>query len=70
MLSDELDANIVADDIDCGDESVILDPTGEFPCSITDVTTGEVYDLTISTGGLIPGGGAKDVSFRVGELQD
>ena len=67
VLSEEIQAEIVADDITCPTEVVVLDDTGEFVCEITDTTTGEVYGLLISTGGLTPGVGVNELTFQVGE---
>ena len=70
VLSEEIQAEIVADDITCPTEAVVLDDTGEFECEITDTSTGEVYGLTVSTGGLTPGVGVNELTFQVGELQN
>lgn len=69
VLSEEIGAEITPDDITCPTEIVVLDDTGDFECAITDTSTGEVYDLTISTGGLTPGVGVNELFFQVGELQ-
>lgn len=66
-LSEEVGATIVADDISCPDDIVVLDDTGIFTCEITDTSTGDVYELTISTGGLEPGVGVRDLEFQIGD---
>lgn len=65
VLSAEVGAEIAADDITCPDDIVILDDSGDFQCEITDVTTGDVYGLTISTGGIEPGVGVKELFFQI-----
>jgi hypothetical protein len=67
VLSEEVGATIVADDIECADGAVVLDETGVVMCTITDTSTGDVYDLTVDTGGLEPGTGARDLSFQIGD---
>ncbi len=67
LLSDEVGATILPEDIECPEGSVVLDDVGDFQCTITDTGTGDVYDLTISTGGLEPGGGARELSFQIGD---
>ena len=67
VLSDEIGATIAADDIECAEGSIVLDDVGDFLCAITDTGTGDVYDLTVSTGGLEPGVGVRDLSFQVGD---
>lgn len=70
VLSKEVGEKIVADDIDCGDESVILDADGDFECEITDPVRGAVYGLIISTGGLDPAAGPTDLYFEVTDQRD
>jgi hypothetical protein len=36
-------------------------------CTITDTGNGDVYELTVSTGGLEPGVGARSLSFQLGD---
>ncbi len=67
VLSEEIGATISPDAIECAEGSVVLDDVGEFECSITDTATGDVYDLTVSTGGLEPGVGVRELSFQVGD---
>ncbi len=67
VLSDEIGVTIVAEDIECAAGSIVLDDVGDFMCSITDTGTGDVYDLTVSTGGLEPGVGVRELSFQVGD---
>jgi hypothetical protein len=67
VLSDEVGATILPDDIECAEGSVILDATGDFVCAITDTGTGDVYDLTVSTGGIEPGVGVRELSFQIGD---
>jgi len=65
-LSEEIGVPVAADDISCPDGSVILDDADAFECEVTDTATGDVYPLTISTGGLEPGVGPRDLQFEVG----
>jgi hypothetical protein len=67
VLSDEVGATILPEDIECAEGSVVLDDVGDFMCSITDTGTGDVYDLTVSTGGLEPGVGVRELSFQIGD---
>jgi hypothetical protein len=67
LLSSEVGAEILPEDIECGDSSVLVDDAGDFVCAITDTATGDVYDLTVSTGGLEPGVGARELSFQIGD---
>ena len=67
VLSDEVGATIQPDDIECADGSIVLDDAGDFRCTITDTSTGDVYELTVSTGGLEPGVGVRDLSFQIGD---
>ncbi len=65
-LSDEIGVPVAADDITCPDGSIILDDDDAFECEVVDTATGDVYPLTISTGGLEPGVGPRDLQFEVG----
>lgn len=67
VLSDEVGSTIAPEDIECADGSIVLDDVGDFLCSITDTGTGDVYDLTVSTGGLEPGVGVRELSFLIGD---
>ncbi len=67
VLSEEVGATILPDDIECAEGSIVLDDVGDFSCTITDTGTGDVYDLTISTGGLEPGVGARELTFQIGD---
>lgn len=67
-LGPEVGATIDPDDISCPDEVVLLDDTGDFLCEITDESTGEVYALQISTGGIEPGVGVRKLDFEITEL--
>lgn len=67
VLSAEVGAEILPADIECAEGSVVLDAEGDFMCTITDTATGDVYDLTVSTGGLEPGVGARELSFQIGD---
>lgn len=66
VLSEEIPATIVADDIECP-EVVLLDDTGDFECEITDSATGTVFGLTVSTGGIEPGEGVRELFFQVSD---
>lgn len=68
VLSAEIGAEILPEDIECADSSVVLDGVGDFQCAITDTGTGDVYDLTVSTGGIQPGGGVRELSFQIGDV--
>lgn len=65
VLGPEVGALIDPADIVCPDEIVLLDDTGDFTCEITDSTTGEVYGLVVSTGGIEPGVGVRQLNFRI-----
>jgi len=67
LLSEEVGVEILVDDIACPDEIVLLDATGDFVCEITDTSTGDVYELTISTGGIEPGEGVRRLDFQIGD---
>jgi len=67
VLSEQVGAEILADDIECAEGSIVLDDVGDFSCAITDTATGDVYDLTVSTGGLEPGVGVRELSFQIGD---
>jgi hypothetical protein len=67
LLSTEVGVEILPDDIECAQSSVVLDASGDFLCAITDTGTGDVYDLTVSTGGIEPGGGVRELSFQIGD---
>jgi hypothetical protein len=67
VLSDELGVPIATDDIECAEGSIVLDDAGDFQCTITDTGTGDVYELTVSTGGIEPGVGVRELSFQVGD---
>ena len=65
-LSEQIGVPVAAEDITCPDGSILLDESGEFECEVVDTATGDVYPLTISTGGLEPGVGPRDLQFEVG----
>ena len=67
VLSAEIGAEVLPEDIECAEGSVVIDEVGDFECAITDTATGDVYDLTVSTGGLEPGVGVRELSFQVGD---
>ncbi len=67
VLSEQNAIEVLPDDIDCGDEAVLLDDAGEFTCEITDTSTGDVYELTVMTGGIEPGVGIRELFFQVGD---
>ncbi len=67
VLSDEVGATILPEDIECAEGSIVLDAVGDFVCAITDTATGDVYDLIVSTGGLEPGVGVRELSFQIGD---
>ncbi len=58
--------DMAADDIDCGTEPVILDEH-EFICEVTDVTTGDVWELIITTTPFEPGVGIRSEFYQIGE---
>lgn len=60
------DLEIAADDIDCGDEPIILTDV-VFMCELTDVTDGSVYELEITTAPFEPGVGIRSTYYRVGD---
>lgn len=66
-LSEQIGVPVAAEDITCPEGSVILDDADSVECEVVDTATGDVYALTVSTGGLEPGVGPKDLRFQVGE---
>lgn len=64
-LSAQIGVEISPDDIDCGDQSVII-ADDEFVCAITDTSTGDVFDLTITTAPFVPGVGIAPTYFEIG----
>jgi hypothetical protein len=67
VISAEIGTEVAPADIECAEGSVVLDDAGDFLCAITDTSTGDVYDLTVSTGGLVPDVGARELSFQIGD---
>ena len=67
VLSEQVGATIEPDDIACPDDIVLLDDTGDFVCQITDTSTGDDYDLTVSTGGIEPGVGVRKLYFQIAD---
>lgn len=67
-LGPEVGATIDPDDIVCPDEIVLLDDSGDFTCEITDTSTGDVYALVVSTGGIEPGVGVRKLEYEITEL--
>jgi hypothetical protein len=67
LLSEEFGATILPEDIECAEGSIVLDDVGDFMCTITDTGNGDVYELTVSTGGLEPGVGVRSLSFQLGD---
>ncbi len=68
QLGPEVGATIDPGDIVCPDEIILLDDTGDFTCEITDTSTGEVYALVVSTGGIDPGVGVRKLEYEITEL--
>lgn len=66
-LAPEVGAAIDPSAIVCPDEIVLLDDSGDFTCEITDVATGDVYELLVSTGGIEPGVGIRTLDFLITE---
>lgn len=66
-LGEQVGQEIRPDDIVCPDNVVVLDDTGVFVCQITDTTAGDVYELTVSTGGIEPGGGVRDLQYSIAD---
>lgn len=69
-VSNEVGAEVAPGDLTCPSGSVILDGNGDFTCEIVDTATGDVYAITIQTGGLVPGEGPRDLGFEIGDLID
>lgn len=67
QLSTVTSSAILPADIECPEGSVVLDDEGEFICAITNTSTGDIYDLTVSTGGLEPGVGAKELFYQIAD---
>ena len=67
-VGSEVGADVVTDDLTCPSGSIILDVEGDFNCEISDTVTGDLYVITIQTGGLQPGGGPRDLRFLIGDL--
>lgn len=66
-LSDVVGQEILPEDISCSEGNVILDADDSFVCAITDASTGDVYDLTVNTGGLVPGVGANKLEYAIAD---
>ncbi|MCA9830290.1 MAG: hypothetical protein R3B97_11635 [Dehalococcoidia bacterium] len=66
-ISEQVGAAVAVEDLDCPDGNVVLDADGNFPCEVTDSATGDKYPLTIKTGGLEPGVGARDLGWEIGD---
>jgi hypothetical protein len=67
VLSVEVGQEILVDDIVCPDAIVLLDESGVFVCEITDTSTGAIYELSVSTGGIEPGVGVRDLAYTIGD---
>lgn len=67
-LSQEVGDSVDPDAIVCPFDVIVLDDTGTFSCEVTDVSTNEVYEFLIMTGGLEPGEGIRDLGFELGDL--
>ena len=67
LLSEEFGVTILPEDIECAEGTIVLDEVGDFTCTITDTGNGDVYELTVSTGGLEPGVGPRSLSFQLGD---
>ena len=65
-LTEQIGVTVNVEDIECPEGSVILDDDDAFACTVVDTATGDTYPLTVSTGGLEPGVGPKDLRFEVG----
>jgi hypothetical protein len=65
-LTEQIGVTVAVDDITCPEGSVVLDDADAFECTVVDTATGDTYPLTVSTGGLEPGAGPKDLRFEVG----
>lgn len=66
-IAGEIGEPVVAADITCPEGSVLLDAAGDLRCEIVDQGTGDVYELTITTGGLEPGVGPRDLGWQIGD---
>ena len=66
-ISEQVGATVAVGDLDCPEGNVVLDADGNFPCVLTDTATGDKYPLTIKTGGLEPGVGARDLGWEIGD---
>ena len=65
-MTEQIGVTVNVEDITCPEGSVILDDDDAFECTVVDTATGDTYPLTVSTGGLEPGVGPKDLRFEVG----
>ncbi|NND74798.1 MAG: hypothetical protein HKN44_07285 [Ilumatobacter sp.] len=66
-LGPEVGATIDPAAIVCPYEIILLDETGDFTCEITDASSGDVYALVVSTGGIEPGVGVRKLDFEITE---
>lgn len=66
VLGEDLGVVIDPSDVDCPDESTVLD-AGRLRCEITDVATGDRYEMYLTAGGFVLREGFADRSYAVGE---
>ena len=70
VLSPEVGVEIAPDDVDCGEESIVLDDADEVRCEITDTATGDVYELTATLTDFVREEGFQNRSYRIGDVLD
>lgn len=66
-IAEVVGADVAVDDITCPEGNVVLDSDGNFPCEIVDRASGDRFPLTVKTGGLEPGVGARDLGWEIGD---
>ncbi|MGD9935387.1 MAG: hypothetical protein AB7T37_16955 [Dehalococcoidia bacterium] len=66
-IAEVVGADVAVDDITCPEGNVVLDSDGNFPCEIVETATGDRFSLTVKTGGLEPGVGARDLGWEIGD---
>jgi hypothetical protein len=48
ILAEQVGIDLPAENIDCGDQSILAEPGQPFTCAVTEPDTGDVYDLSIT----------------------
>ncbi len=70
VIGESLGVVIEPADVDCPDETTVLDDNNRLRCEITDVASGDRYEMFLTAGGFDVRDGFADRSYDVGELLD